>query len=105
LELRFGRSGNRPISAARHQFPFFSGTHGPLTLPKLEVWSYKDQRHWEKPISVTRSEPLRASPYEAQLNNFLAVMAGKETPVCSALDGLRALRLLWLCESLLVVGS
>ena len=70
---------------------FFSGTHGSLTLPKLEVWSYKDQRHWEKPISVTRSEPLRASPYEAQLNNFLAVMAGKEKPVCSALDGLRAL--------------
>ena len=62
-----------------------------MTLPKLEVWSYKDQRHWEKPISVTRSQPLRASPYEAQLNNFLAVMAGKEKPVCSALDGLRAL--------------
>ena len=70
---------------------FFSGTHGSLTLPKLEVWSYKDQRHWEKPISVMRSEPMRASPYQAQLNNFLAVIAGKEKPVCSALDGLRAL--------------
>ena len=31
------------------------------------------------------------SQYEAQLNNFLAVIAGKEKPVCSALDGLRAL--------------
>jgi predicted dehydrogenase len=70
---------------------FFSGTHGSLTLPKLEVWSYKDQRHWEKPISVTRTDPMRYSPYEAQLNNFLAVIAGKEKPVCSALDGLRAL--------------
>jgi predicted dehydrogenase len=57
----------------------------------LEVWSYKDQRHWEKPISVTRTDPMRYSPYEAQLNNFLAVIAGKEKPVCSALDGLRAL--------------
>jgi predicted dehydrogenase len=34
---------------------------------------------------------MRASPYEAQLNNFLGVIAGKEKPVCSALDGLRAL--------------
>jgi predicted dehydrogenase len=70
---------------------FFSGTHGSLTLPKLEVWSYQDQRHWEKPISVTRTEPMRTSPYEAQLNNFLAVIAGKEKPICAAQDGLRAL--------------
>lgn len=74
---------------------FFSGTEGSLTLPRLECWRYRGTRSWEQPIEMSRSVPLQRCPYQEQLRHFAAVISGTETPVCSALDGLRALEAAW----------
>ncbi len=74
---------------------FFSGTHGSLALPRLDFWHYTGERHWERPLTVTRSLPLMQSPYRLQLENLLAVWRGTAQPVCSAQDGLRALEVAW----------
>jgi predicted dehydrogenase len=70
---------------------FLSGTHGSLSLPDLEYWSYKGQRSWHAEISKEQTLVHKADPYAGQLQHFAAVIAGLEAPLCSALDGLRTL--------------
>lgn len=74
---------------------FFSGTQGSLSLPRLDFWHYQGERHWERPITVTRTLPMAQSPYRLQLQNFAQVIRGQAQPVCSARDGLRALEVAW----------
>ena len=74
------------------QSHFLSGTHGSLSLPDLEYWSYKGQRSWHAEISKEQSFVHKADPYTGQLQHFAAVIAGTEAPLCSALDGLRTLQ-------------
>ena len=74
---------------------FFSGTQGSLSLPRLDFWHYEGERHWERPITVTRTLPMAQSPYRLQLLNFVDVIRGQAAPVCSAQDGLRALEVAW----------
>ena len=71
---------------------FLSGTHGSLSLPNLEYWSYKGQRSWHAEISKEQTCVHKADPYTGQLQHFAAVIAGLEAPLCSALDGLRTLQ-------------
>lgn len=74
---------------------FYSGTEGSLTLPRLEVWRYRqDQgpaRGWHDPLTMERTVVHAGCPYTEQLRHFAALVAGEEEPVCSALDGLRTL--------------
>jgi predicted dehydrogenase len=70
---------------------FYSGTEGSLTLPRLEVWRYRDGRGWHDPLTMERTVVHGGDPYAEQLRHFAAVVAGKEEPVCSALDGLKTL--------------
>jgi predicted dehydrogenase len=74
------------------QSHFLSGTHGSLSLPDLEYWSYKGPRSWHAEISKEQTQVHKADPYTAQLQHFAAVIAGTEAPLCSALDGLRTLQ-------------
>jgi predicted dehydrogenase len=74
------------------QSHFLSGTHGSLSLPDLAYWSYKGQRSWHAEISKEQTFVHKADPYTGQLEHFAAVIAGTETPLCSALDGLRTLQ-------------
>ncbi|MVW90234.1 gfo/Idh/MocA family oxidoreductase [Pseudomonas sp. PB101] len=70
---------------------FFSGTEGSLTLPRLELWRYRDNPGWQDAITVERSVPHIGCPYAEQMRHFCAVIEGLEQPVCSAEDGLRTL--------------
>lgn len=72
---------------------FLSGTQGSISLPQLELWRYEGaEQHWEAPLTRTRTALHTACPYVEQLRHFAAVIAGRETPVCSALDALRTLQ-------------
>ncbi len=71
---------------------FLSGTEGSLTLPRLEVWRYREQRGWHEPLSSEVTAPHASSPYLEQLRHLRAVAEGHETPVCSGADGLATLR-------------
>ena len=71
---------------------FYSGTQGSLTLPRLEVWRYRDGQGWHDPLTMERTAVHTGCPYTEQLRHFAAVIEGEEEPVCSALDGFRTLQ-------------
>jgi len=74
---------------------FYSGTEGSLTLPRLEVWRYRQDegpaQGWHDPLTQERTALHIGCPYSEQLRHFAALIEGREAPVCSALDGLRTL--------------
>jgi predicted dehydrogenase len=74
---------------------YYSGTEGSLTLPRLEVWRYRQDQGpaqgWHDPLTMERTALHIGCPYTEQLRHFAALVAGEEQPVCSALDGLRTL--------------
>jgi predicted dehydrogenase len=74
------------------QSHFISGTHGSLSLPGLEFWSYQGERSWHAELTQEKTFVHKQDPYTMQLEHFGAVIAGTETPLCSALDGLRTLQ-------------
>ncbi len=69
----------------------FLGTEGSLTLPLLEVWDYRQNKGWHDPLTMERTALHAGDPYDEQLRHFAAVIDGKETPMCSAIDGARTL--------------
>ena len=70
---------------------FLCGTEGSLTLPRLDLWRYRDSRGWHEPLTRERTTVHQADPYAEQLRHLRAVAEGVEAPVCSGLDGLRTL--------------
>jgi predicted dehydrogenase len=70
---------------------YFSGTHGSLALPRLDIWRYAGARGWQDPLTQERMALHRADPYMEQLRHFRAVVEGVEVPLCSGRDGLRTL--------------
>lgn len=70
---------------------YLCGTEGSLTLPRLEVWRYHGARGWHDPLSVERTPVHTGDPYVEQLRHLRAVVEGRETPLCSGIDGLKTL--------------
>ncbi|EJL83687.1 putative dehydrogenase [Polaromonas sp. CF318] len=74
---------------------FYSGTEGSLTLPRLEVWRYRqdqgDAQGWHDPLTMERTALHTGCPYTEQIRHFAALIEGREAPVCSAQDGFRTL--------------
>jgi predicted dehydrogenase len=83
---------NRLVSIDAH---FYSGTEGSLTLPRLQLWRYRQDQGaaqgWHDPLTMERTAVHVGCPYAEQLRHFAAVVDGKEAPVSSALDGFRTL--------------
>lgn len=71
---------------------FISGTHGSLTLPRLEVWDYCGERGWHQPLTQERTAVHESNPYAEQLRHFHAVINGTEEPICSGRDAMRSLQ-------------
>ena len=74
------------------QSHFLSGTHGALSLPDLALWHYPGERHWHQEIMREQSAVHDIDVYTQQLQHFRAVAEKREQPICSALDGWRALQ-------------
>lgn len=74
------------------QSHFIMGTHGSVTLPDLALWQYRGERSWHAELTREQSVVHQADPYTWQLEHFASVIAGREAPLCSALDGLQTLR-------------
>ena len=73
------------------QTHFIMGTHGSLSLPNLEVFSYKGERHWYQEMALEKSFVHKQDAYTLQLQHFKAVIDGRELPLCSAQDGVGTL--------------
>ncbi|OWW19542.1 Gfo/Idh/MocA family protein [Noviherbaspirillum denitrificans] len=70
---------------------FLCGTDASLTLPSLDIWSYRDRRGWQDPLTLERTTPHEGNPYVEQLRHLRAVVECKEPPVCSGIDAMRTL--------------
>lgn len=71
---------------------FLTGTEGSLSIPQLQIWQYRGNRGWHEPLTVERTPLHHGDPYVEQLRHLRAVVEGRETPVCSGIDGLRTLQ-------------
>ncbi|PUE53764.1 oxidoreductase [Limnohabitans sp. Rim8] len=71
---------------------FITGTEASITLPQLQIFSFKEKRGWHEPLTQERTPLHRGDPYVAQLTHIRAVAEGHEMPVCSGWDGLQTLR-------------
>lgn len=86
-------------AAEQDQYPrqdvqshFIAGTHGSLSLPDLALWNYRGERSWHAEMTLEKTFVHKADAYSRQLQHFAAVIEGRETPLCSAMDGLRTLQ-------------
>jgi len=70
---------------------FITGTHGSLTLPGLNLWTYRGRRGWHDPLTQERTALHRGDPYAEQLRHLRAVVDGREEPLCSGEDAMRTL--------------
>lgn len=81
------------------------GTHGSLSLPRLELWSNTGERGWYEPFSVTRSLVVDPDPLSLQIGQFCRVIRGLEAPLVSGRDGLANLRIVSAVEQAARDGS
>jgi len=88
-DLNAGEGENFPRQDADAYF--LSGTEASITLPRLEIWEYRQGGGWRDPLTVERTALHNACPYREQWRHFRALIEGIEPPVCSALDGLRTI--------------
>ena len=74
------------------QSHFITGTHGPLSLPDLPLWHDQSARSWHAELTREQTGVHQADPYIRPQLHFAALVAGREAPLCSALDGPRTLQ-------------
>jgi predicted dehydrogenase len=70
------------------------GTNGTLSFPDMIKSSYEEgKKSWENKISTQKQEveKIDVAPFDSQLNHFVKVCRGQETPRCTGEEGLRAL--------------
>lgn len=68
-----------------------SGTEGALSVPRLELWRYGEQKGWGVPLACERLPASGEDPLVRQLRHFCAVVRG-EAPKVSGRDALQTLR-------------
>ena len=88
----FGAGEQRQYPRQQVQTHFLAGTQGALSLPDLTLWHYPGERHWHREMRREQSMVHDIDVYEQQLRHFRAVAERRETPLCSARDGARALQ-------------
>jgi predicted dehydrogenase len=88
-------AGENPAYPKTDQSSYLiGGTQGSLALPNLTVWSQENGPDWWAPIQQTRVPIPLSDPLVAQLVHFADVIAGRAAPLVSAMDGLRAVRVI-----------
>jgi predicted dehydrogenase len=72
-----------------------AGTMGSLAVPTMRLKSYEreEDQSWWKPFKQETLDIVRVDPLACQLDHFLRVIDGVETPLVSAKDGLRNLKI------------
>lgn len=70
------------------------GTHGSLTIPQLELWSYPGTRSWLEPLQRERIPFLPEDPLRIQIRHFCDVIRGRAEPLVSGREGLSTLKVI-----------
>ncbi len=88
-------TGENPVYPQTDQSCYYiGGTHGSLTVPKLEVWSNLDKRSWWEPLHVTRIFAVDEDPLRLQIQHFCRVIRGELPPLVSGREGLNTLKVI-----------
>lgn len=70
------------------------GTHGSLSVPRLEYWTNESKKSWLEPFKVERHMATRQDPLGLQILQFCNVIRGKEPPLMPGREGLRTLEVI-----------
>jgi predicted dehydrogenase len=88
-------SGENPAYPhTRESCYMIGGTKGSLTIPNLDLWHYKTTPSWWQPIERERLPVRTQDPLALQIQNFCAVIRGREMPVVSGREGLSTLKVI-----------
>jgi predicted dehydrogenase len=68
-----------------------AGTEGSLTVPRLDIWHYAEDRTWWAPIECARRIVPEQDPLTLQMRHFCEVVRGKAKPLLDGRDGTRTL--------------
>ena len=70
------------------------GTKASLSLPNLTLWRNEGKRSWWNPLNGTKIPFDLEDPLHVQIKQFAAVIRGEQTPLVSAEEGLKTLRVI-----------
>lgn len=99
-------TGENPVYPQTDQSCYtIGGTHGALTVPKLEVWSNSGTRSWWEPIEAQRIYAALHDPLRLQIQHLCAVVRGESKPLVSGQDGLQTLRVIQAIKAAAVSGT
>ena len=70
------------------------GTHGSLSIPRLELWTNEAKRSWWEPFKVERTVAALQDPLRLQIQQFCRVIRGEEKPLVSGREGLETLKVI-----------
>lgn len=85
-------ASENPFFPKQHENSYyFAGTEGALALPKLELWSYKEEKGWGAPLSCEKLGIKHGEPLELQIQHFCRVVRGEEKPFITGADAVRTL--------------
>jgi predicted dehydrogenase len=88
-------TGENPVYPRTDQACYtIGGTHGSLTIPKLEVWHDGQQRDWWQPLHADRIYAPDSDPLPLQIAQFCRVIRGEEAPLVSGREGLQTLKVI-----------
>jgi predicted dehydrogenase len=68
------------------------GTHGALSVPRLELWTNESRRSWREPFRAERIVAGDQNPLRLQIQQFCRVVRGEEKPLVSGREGLMSLK-------------
>jgi len=68
------------------------GTHGSLSIPRLETWSNDGKRGWWEPLRADRAFVPPEDPLRLQIGHFCRVIRDGEAPLVSGREGLETLK-------------
>jgi len=98
-------TGENPVYPHSDQTCYvIGGTHGSLSVPKLEVWHNQSKRSWWEPLHADRVYVSDADPLALQIRQFCRVIRGEETPLVSGREGLETLRVISAVKQAAVSG-
>ena len=100
-------SGEYPIYPKTDQSCYqIGGSAGGLSIPDLRVWTHADgQRDWWTPIAAEAQAYAPADPLINQIAHFRDVIHGEATPLVSAEEGRRTLRVIEAIQTAAATGQ
>jgi predicted dehydrogenase len=94
-----GTGENPVIYQTGQDFYRILGSDGTLSVPDMTLWSYGGGRKgWAEAIQPQTLDVQDTKvPFELQIEHFVRVIKGQEAPICSGIEGLRAVAV---CEAI-----